>query len=81
MICLTTEQFSPLSQFILNELWSRDDGSVSGSRSHVASSLHDRALTCIYGCYGELCSQPMISGSVGVNAVLTEGPKTTGNEY
>ena len=48
----------------LNELWSREDGSVSGSWSRVASSLPDGALTCICGCYGELCSQTMIPGSV-----------------
>ena len=43
-------RFSPF----LNEFWSREDGSVSGSCSHVASSLHDGALTCFCGCYGEL---------------------------
>jgi len=36
-----------------NELWSRGDGRVSGSWSHVASSLPGGALTCICGCYGE----------------------------
>lgn len=30
-VCLTTEQFSTLPQSSLNELWTREDGSVSGS--------------------------------------------------
>jgi len=54
---LTTEQFSTLPQSIFDELWSREDGSVSGSCSQVASSLHDGALHCICGWHGELCSQ------------------------
>jgi len=29
----------------------------------MASSLHDRTLTCICGWHDELCSQTMISGS------------------
>ena len=33
----------------LNELWSREDGRVSGLWSHVSSSLPDGALTCICG--------------------------------
>jgi len=41
---LITEQFSTLPQSILNEIWSRENSSVSGSCSHVASSLHDGAL-------------------------------------
>jgi len=47
LIHLPTEQFPTLPQSILNELWSREDGRVSGSCSHMASSLHDRALTCM----------------------------------
>jgi len=57
---LTTEQFSALPRSILNELWPREDGSVycyltvvSGSR--MVFSLHDRAVSCISGCHGELC--------------------------
>ena len=40
------------------------DRSVSGSCSHVGSSLHDRALTCICGWHAKLCSQTMSSGGV-----------------
>lgn len=36
-VCLTTEQFSIFSQSILNELWSKDDSSIVGSCSYVAS--------------------------------------------
>ena len=46
-LLFSPEQFPTLPQSILNELWSREDSSVSGSCSHVASSLHDWALTCI----------------------------------
>ena len=90
LIHLTTEQFSSLIQSILNELWSRENSTVSGSCSHVASSLHDGALTCICGGYAELCSQTVISGSVPepmqwfndritsvFKADLPEGPKIT----
>ena len=63
-IHLTTEQFSTLPPSILNELWFREDSSVSGSCSHMAPSLHDRALTWICGWHGELWSQTMISGRV-----------------
>lgn len=35
--------------FILNELWSRDDSSVSGLCSSMTSSQHDKALTCTCG--------------------------------
>lgn len=44
---LTTGEFSTLLQSILNELWPREDASVSGSHSHMASSLHARGLTCV----------------------------------
>ena len=37
---------------------------VSGPCSHVASSLHDRASTCVYGWHGELCSLTMFPGSI-----------------
>jgi len=42
VINLTTEQFFTLPQPILEKLWFKE---VSGSFSHMASSLHDRALT------------------------------------
>lgn len=48
-IFLITEQFSTLLQFILNESWSREDSFMSGSCSHMAPVLHDRALISIYG--------------------------------
>ena len=44
--------------------WALAESSISGSRSHMASSLTDTALTCIYGLHGELCSQTVISGNV-----------------
>lgn len=47
----TTEQTS------LNDLWLREDNSVSGSCSYLASSLHNRAITCICRWGGELGSQ------------------------
>uniref|UniRef100_A0A3Q3FSD5 SH3 and multiple ankyrin repeat domains 1 n=1 Tax=Kryptolebias marmoratus TaxID=37003 RepID=A0A3Q3FSD5_KRYMA len=64
LICLTTEQFSSLPQFILNELWFREGSSVYGWCSHLASSLLDRDLTSICGCQGELCLQTIICGNV-----------------
>lgn len=48
-INLITEHFSDLSQSILINLWPKEDSSVSGSYSHMASSVHKRALTCICG--------------------------------
>ena len=77
----------------LLDLWERnvvsflsDIRSVSGSCSHVASSLPDGALTCICGCYGDT----MIPGGVPeprqgfpgqnqvcFNAELPEGLKVT----
>lgn len=60
--CLATKPFYASPQFILNE--PKEDSSVSGSCSHVASSLHERALTCLCGQHSELCSQTVISGSV-----------------
>lgn len=33
----------------LSALWPREDGRVSGEYSHMASSMHDRTLTCICG--------------------------------
>lgn len=45
LIPLTTEQVSNLSQPILNVLWPRKYGSVSILCSHMASLLHDSALT------------------------------------
>jgi len=39
------------------ELWLRKDSSISGLCLHMASSLHDRALTCICAWHGELGSQ------------------------
>lgn len=41
---------------ILNELWSRDDSSVSGLCSSMTSSQHDKALTCTCGWHNTLCS-------------------------
>ena len=61
MIHLTTEQFSILPKTMLDELWPREDGGVSGSCSHMTSSLHDTALTCFCGYQRELCSQTVIS--------------------
>lgn len=46
-------------QSILNEFWVREDSSVFETCSHMASSLHDRTLTCMRGC-----SETVISGSV-----------------
>lgn len=43
LIRLTTEQFSALTQSILNERWPEEDSSVSGSCSHTTSSLHHRS--------------------------------------
>lgn len=62
-ICLTTEQLSTFPLFVLNELWPREVGSISGSCSHRASSLHDGPLTCICGAHSEFGSQEMICGS------------------
>ena len=61
LFCLTTEQFSTLLQSILNQLWPTEGGSAPGSCSHMVSSLHGGALTCIRGWHDELCSQTMIS--------------------
>jgi len=67
MICagnnLTTEQISTLPQSIPNELWPIEKGAVAGSCSHMTSSLHYRALTCIFGWHCESCSKTMISES------------------
>ena len=49
-------KFPVLLQDILDELWPRGDAGISGPCSHVASSLHDTALTCICGLNDELCS-------------------------
>lgn len=46
-IFLITEQFSILPQLILNR--SRENSWMSGSCSHVAPVLHDRAVISIYG--------------------------------
>ena len=67
---LTREQFPTLPQLILNALWSREYSSISASCSHVASSLHDRALTCICGCYGELCSDNDFCSDVFIHRVV-----------
>lgn len=48
-IYMTTKQFY--------ELWPRENRSASGLSSHVVSSLHETALTCICGLHGELCSK------------------------
>ncbi|KAF3690319.1 hypothetical protein EXN66_Car005991 [Channa argus] len=64
LIHLTTEQFSILPQTILNELWPREHSSISGSYSHMASSLHDPASTNICRLHSERCSQTVISESV-----------------
>lgn len=45
--------------------WPTEKGKVSGlSLPHLASCLHDRALTCICVRYGEICSQTMFSRSL-----------------
>lgn len=44
-----TEMFSTLHQSSLTELRPGEDKVVSGSFSNMSSSLHDRALTCIWG--------------------------------
>ena len=44
LVHLTTEQFSILPQTILDEVWPREDSSVSGLCSHLASSLHGTAM-------------------------------------
>lgn len=59
--CLTTKQFSYLSQSILNAFWPREDG-VSGLCSHMAS-LHDKALPAFVDGIVN-CSQTLISQSV-----------------
>jgi len=41
LIYLTTEPFSTLPQSLLNEFQAREDGSISGSCLHMASSLHE----------------------------------------
>ena len=64
LIRLTTDQFSTLTQTILDELWSTEDGPISGWCSHMASSLRDTALSCICGLDWKLCSQTVISGGV-----------------
>lgn len=43
-----------LAQSILNELWYREDGIISGLCSHMAFSCNDKIL--IYACGCELCS-------------------------
>lgn len=58
---LTAAEFSMLPQFILNELWPREDSCVPSS--HICS-LHDRVLTFIFGRHDKLCSQTIISGNV-----------------
>ena len=62
LINLKTGQFS-----ILNELWPRDDSSVSVLCSRGASSFDDTALACSCGFHGELCSHTVISGSFAVS--------------
>lgn len=53
-----TEEFSTLPQSILNKLWSREDGGISGSScSHMAISMDDKVLSVD----GRLCSWAMIS--------------------
>jgi len=43
-------KFQPRSSFSLfPQLWPREEGGVSGSCSHMAPYLHDKALTCICG--------------------------------
>lgn len=66
-ICLITEQFVTLPQSTSIEHRLGEDGSISGSSSHMAfflSFLHDCTLICICGCHSELISQAVISGSV-----------------
>ena len=41
LIHLTPKQFSILPQTILDQLWLREDDGVSGSCSHIISSLHE----------------------------------------
>lgn len=64
-ICLTTKQFSTLLQAILNELWLRVVGTISGSYSYyMAISLHDGVLTWIFGWHGKSCSQTVSFGGI-----------------
>ena len=49
---------------ILDDLWSREHGCISGVCSRAASSLHDTTLIYIYGFHSDLCSQTGISVSV-----------------
>lgn len=63
-IFLITEQFSILPQFILNESRSRENSCMSGSCSHMAPVLHDRAVISIYGWDSEVCSQSFLRWSL-----------------
>ena len=73
LINLTTEQFSILLQTIFDELWAREDGSISGSCSHMASSLSDAALTSSDGLHSErFCVQTVISKSVPIQCCPVE---------
>lgn len=51
------------ASFNLNKSWLREDSSVSGSRSHMASSLHGIALPYMCGWHCNLCLQTLISGN------------------
>ncbi len=61
---LTIEYFSTLKQSILNEPWPTGQDGASGTCSHMASFLHDRALVGICRWHGGLCLPTVVSGSI-----------------
>ena len=60
LIPISTKRFPTLPQSILKELWPKEDGSVSGSCSQMAPSLHDEDFACIRAKHGEPGSHTMI---------------------
>ncbi len=60
----SSDHFSTLKHYILNEPWPTGHDGASGPCSHMASFLHDRALVGICRWHGGLCLPTVVSGSI-----------------
>lgn len=49
----------------------REDGNIFVSRSHLASSLHDRDLSCICGWHDQLCYYSDVQDCSWASAVIS----------
>lgn len=47
----------------MTEWFSREDDSISGLCSPLGACLHNKGLTCIYGCHSEPCWDILLPNS------------------